>query len=361
MSSATARAYLAWNELVRAQDPARSEEIVIDNLSGLRFDGAALSAEEIFRALTPGAGDEATRLKLEQSASFRTFRNVKPTIENLRATGTVFVDVTADDLAELRARATPPKLELPSEDVRAFVRRVGDQGLRALESLYGQGAPLDWRVELADLGHDFNAKVITDAAGGLVCVLPPDAVPGGRLGATVFHEVAGHVYHFSHLRRNEELRARSPHLLCVCLHTHEGCYVEGIAQLLVLLALERGSGIDHVAEYRALNDGWTLTMALAHANLGALLRGERDLAQAVEFHLAHDVSTRWTRERLEGLYASSLGDYFACKTTLSYFASYRIVRPLLRKTDAELRGILPELLSSYFTPTELRAFVGRHA
>ena len=84
---------------------------------------------------------------------------------------------------------------------------------------------------------------------------------GARLGFNVLHEVAGHVFHFNHLRRNKF--NIDPALLCLCLHTQESFYVEGVAQLLTILAAENLEDSDLTRSIRREVYLHGLTMGLA--------------------------------------------------------------------------------------------------
>lgn len=145
------------------------------------------------------------------------------------------------------------------------------------------------------------------------------------------------------LKKNSELKEQSPHLLCLSLHTHESFFVEGIAQFFSLLAIEKGSPIPYREELAGSTYGWTLTMALARANITAILKGERTLDEAVKFHVERDnsgrrsaESTRRPREFCEFTdlepYTGSYENRMTCPDLVIQF-TVRSVRTPVRTSD----------------------------
>lgn len=349
--------YLSWTESVRRSDANRATEIVIDNLSDLRSVSQNLSELQVEEFLSQSPSEPRTKLKLQQSLAYLRARGEKPSVQNLSDTGAVFVDVTDNDLELLRSKASLEPVEYEETDLNAFIRKVGQQGIQALSEWTDRAVNVEWRLELPNEISTFDAMVKTDSEGRLVCAIPADSEVGAGLATTVLHEVAGHAVHFNHLRRNQDLKRNFPHLLCLSLHTHESFFLEGVAQFLVLLALERGQGIEHAAELKARTYAWTLTMALAHRNLSQVVRGKISLEEAVEFHLKHDNTGRVTAPMIRRRYSDSLSDLFACKTTLNYYSSFKVMFPLVDAPADRLRTYVPELLSTYFVPEELAEFV----
>lgn len=169
-----------------------------------------------------------------------------------------------------------------------------------------------------------------------------------RRGFLALHEIAGHVLHFTQLLGNDELRARAPDRLCLAIHTYDAYFIEGVAQLITSIFLERiapGPSLLRMDVKRS-----ELWFAIRHKNLTELIDGRIDTVRAAEREADY---VGGDGGKLKAVYEAIVKDAFFCCQTLVYFPSHRALLPAMSFDDARLAAFLSELLTGYHTPDDL--------
>lgn len=174
----------------------------------------------------------------------------------------------------------------------------------------------------------------------------------GRRGFLGLHEVAGHVLHFSQLLNDKAQRDLAPHLLALAIHTYDAYFIEGIAQFLTSVYVEKimpGPTLLNLDVKRT-----ELWVAVRHKNISELIEGACDsvAAAAVECgYLGGD------QAKLCQVYEAIRKNIFFCCQFLVYFPSHQALLPALRLAEPALGKFLGSLLRRHHSPEELDRLV----
>lgn len=141
--------------------------------------------------------DPYSTLKLKQSLAYQKTQDDKPTVENVRATGAVFVDVSDQDIEQLRSKVSIPSTLHASVSTPEFVENIGLQGLLSLRPYLDVPDFLPCEVIFSDAVSSFDAIVATNDDGKMVCTFHSSVEPSINLAKTVIHEIVGHALHFT--------------------------------------------------------------------------------------------------------------------------------------------------------------------
>ena len=173
-----------------------------------------------------------------------------------------------------------------------------------------------------------------------------------RRGFLALHEVAGHVLHFTQLLADETLRAQTPDRLCLAIHTYDAYFIEGVAQFITSVYLDRiAPGPTLLRMDVKRSEVW---FAVRHKNLSELIDGRIDPARAAAREAEY---VGGEESKLRAVYEKILEDAFFCCQTLVYLPSHRALLPALDFDDARLAEFLGALLTGYHTPGDLDRLV----
>lgn len=368
-------AYRSWASQIEASNPGSSHKIFMDDLSSL----AAVSSIDnsppsdcmsVFQEALqmPDIFSEPDLLKIRQSLAFAKFMDAVPTREAVVACGGRFESATSTmtDIEEITRQIEELEksklVDFPSTSDTSYdyAVKIAEYGWNYFKSKRDDFKPLDFQIRKLNPSSHFTAQVVTNADGNIFCEIPFDKPVNAGFAGLLIHEILGHVFHFTQLK-SSDIPKSTPHLLCLSIHTHEGFFIEAIAQLVTTYISSTHALNLPGKEQIALHDlKHQRTQALAHYLITLLIDGELDLTEAIKIHFEHSNGSM-SMEFLKERYTAITRNLFAVRTGLNYYSSFKAVKPLLKLGDDQFFSVLKEMVNGYFTPESLELFVLSHS
>ncbi len=237
------------------------------------------------------------------------------------------------------------------------IRDVGLKGAAAIQKLWPWLSAVECETE-TELSQGAWRNIVTTAARGFKLIVNegPNATYSPALREFLgLHEVAGHMTHFAHWRREERLQAEAPHVLLLAIHGQDAYYAEGVGQFLSEVACQHIYGPDTVQnlEMRRVE----LMLALRNYNIMRIIEDGRTIDQAVECHLDYLGGDPVV---IKGQYTAYVCDPFFCCQALCFYPSLKALKPTLALPPAKLSAFAKELLSLSVGPEAMDALVARY-
>lgn len=203
-------------------------------------------------------------------------------------------------------------------------------------------------------------KVVTNLGqpGSFLVIVnthPKNHYDEGYTNEMGFHEIGGHILHFTQLSANSDLKLNWPHLLTLSIHTSDAYFTEGIAQFLHGLWAKQLTP-DDLGYSQLVFDDAMLRKAVIHANLMGIATKGISYRQAAERYTHYfDGKTSYLEQYFETVSQHPFYKFHK----LSYFPSFYCLQPLLNLSNSKTSELLPALLTQVFDPNTLDEFCQR--
>jgi hypothetical protein len=381
-ADAVVSVYRGWHDLVKKEEGWENAKwVLINDLSRSRAAPKPFSSRvEVGRALRElrdAAPDRKSAERLQQSLYFLEQKPGQPvTKDDVLRRGIPWRPIDDRALDGLRAQY---------EALRSGLLESGGLSREALGTRFAfKSGPPGVIDELEDMGQAILARfqdrfpALTPGRFSAREVVSPSPVHNlvtceddalwyvanrnptvdyndGRREFLALHEVGGHVLHFSQLLADNPLRGPRSHLLCLAIHTFDSYFIEGIAQFLTSLYVERIAPGTPLAMDVKRSELW---FAVVHRNMTEIIEGAIGVDRAAERereYLGGDLGA------LRSVYEGLAKDVFFSCNVLVYHSSHETLRPLLALDGPALDGVLSQLLRGHFSPAELADLATRTA
>ncbi len=358
----------------RAKQTAKAGQIFdrtifMDDLSGVSCVDSCEKQQSNYReVLTDFLNADFSDLekkKIIQSLTFEESIDTKPKKSLIAQLGVQFCDL--EEIEEVIDRLTNEitylqghiDLEFPKTDLKAidYATDLSKDGLKYIrENCYGL-CPVDFLIGELQPHNAFNAQVVTDQSGAIVCEIPGHSTISPSFAYIIIHEIMGHVLHFTQLGSNSTLKELSPHLLCLSIHTHEKFFIEAIAQLITKFMLLKSRWSFPGKEMALLSLlKHERNLAAMHYLFGEIIEGTMSSSEAAARYISYgkiDQDAAAFAKRFD----VTVSSVFETSVMMNYYPSLRAMKPILDLTESRFFGMLPQLLTTYFTPETLTEFV----
>lgn len=366
LSKDIVKAYRAWFHELEQVEAGKGRTVFMDDLSGVPNDSdnkIAGNWKNVLRqvddnqALYPA---EFTR-KIRESLVYIENENTVPSRPNVERSGGVFGKNIEDDIVSFSKMIASLEQDVAGEFPKfegtslEYTRHVASSGEAYIRSYCPSLKSMEYSIEEMPSNALFLAQVVTNNQGNIVCQLMSQTPVGQVLAYICVHEILGHVLHFTQLKHSS-IATESPHLLVLSLHTHESFFIEGIAQILTYFLLVKSSwDFDGLKYTRLACLKHMKLLAILHLVTTEIIDGKIAFDDAVRRHLEIDPAANQTF--IKSRYDSTFQDFYSVKALLNYYSSFQAVYPLASLKEPDFFRILPELLTTYFTPESLEKFV----
>ncbi|MBI4237174.1 MAG: hypothetical protein HY696_01995 [Deltaproteobacteria bacterium] len=250
---------------------------------------------------------------------------------------------------------------ISNDDVPALIKRRTRQWLDCMYALFPKFARFRFAV-LNRRSTDTWKNLVTCSTGQFslwVNTHPQHTYTMGFIEFLALHEVCGHMVHFAQLQNNAALAARAPHLLCIAIHTQDTYLVEGIAQWVAALLVDRYAPTG--AAVRVAAKQMELFFAARHHILCDFIDDAIDLDTAVDRH--HRFLGRWltgSPADTATWYTTIRNDAISCAQILAYHGAFSQLQPARNLHDDALTDFGTRLLNGFYRPQDLRALVAEY-
>lgn len=394
VADAATSVYRGWKNYVRRYESRDAASyVVVDDLAPrvhapMRYRHREHIAED-FTSIAQHLAQENpttalfpayTHHKLHQSIAYVTARAAPVTQRSMvERFGTPWQHVPQREVAAIAEACTssrdayaqhvgrPEALEdylytaIPNDDVPALLKRRTRYWLDCMYARFPKFARFRFAV-LNRPSTDTWKNLVTCSTGQFSLWVNTHSQHTYTMGFIEFlalHEVCGHMVHFAQLQNNAALAARVPHLLCIAIHTQDTYLVEGIAQWVAALLVDRYAPTG--AAVRVVAKQMELFFAARHHILCDFIDGAIDLNTAVDCH--HRFLGRWltgSAENTATWYTTIRNDAVSCTQILAYHGAFSQLQPALTLPDEALTDFTTRLLNGFYQPQDLRALVAEY-